>query len=139
MVSELFVVELASALSRKTELITSIGLEEDQPPTILLAYLVYLMSKYGLRLLSPSGGQVVTPLGRVSAEDGSCLYMATDLKLRSLDLLHVAHLLSLKNRGYSIETLLTSDAEFLKATKFLERSGVRVVVQKGSKSLLASD
>ncbi len=127
-------VELASAISRKAELITSIALEEDRPPTILLAYLVYLMSKYGLKLLSPSGERVVTPLGKVSAEDGSCLYMATDLKLRSLDLLHVAHLLSLKNRGYSIETLLTSDTEFFKAAKFLGQRGVRVVIQKGSRA-----
>lgn len=132
-VSELFLVELASAISRKSELIAAARLEDSQPPTILLAYLVYLMSKYDLRLLGSSGEQVTTPFGRVSAEAGSCLGIAADLKLRSLDLLHLAHMLSLKERGYSVEALLTSDAEFLKAERFLAGRGVKVLVLKDAK------
>ncbi len=128
-VSELFLVELAAAVSRKSGLIAAVRAEDAQPSTVLLAYLAHLMSKYDLKLLSPSGEHVFTPLGKVGAEAGSCLGLAVPLKLRSLDLLHVAHLLSLKERGYGIELLLTSDSEFLKAEKFLSERGVRLVVQ----------
>jgi hypothetical protein len=55
-VSELFLVELAASISRKPELISAVLVEDAQPSTVLLAYLVYLMSKYDLKLLPPSGG-----------------------------------------------------------------------------------
>lgn len=129
-VSELFLVELSSAISRKAELIAAVSVEDSQPPTILLAYLVYLMSKYGLKLLGPSGEHVLTPIGRIGLEAGSCLALAAELKLRSLDLLHVAYLLSLKERGYGIEKLLTTDREFQKAEKLLDEHEVKVVIQK---------
>ncbi len=130
-VSELFLVELASTISRKADLLNALGAEDSQPPTILLAYLLYVMSKFELKLIGPSGERVVTPLGRVSGEAGSSLGLAANLRLRSLDLLHVAHLVSLTDRGYGIETLLTSDAEFLKAESFLKERGVQLIVQKG--------
>jgi len=41
-------------------------------------------------------------------------------------LLHVSHLLSLKERGYPIEGIITADKDFLKAEKFLEGVGVKV-------------
>lgn len=127
-VSELFLVELAGSISRKPDLITAFPAEDSKPSTILIAYLVYLMSKYDLKLLPPSGEQVATPLGKIGAEAGSCLALASELKLRSLDLLHIAHLISLKNRGFSIESLLTSDLEFSKAHSFLQECNVKLIV-----------
>lgn len=127
-VSELFLVELAAAISRNPDLISAVSVEDAQPATILLSYLVYLLSKYNLKLLPPSDEQVTTPFGRVNAEAGSCLALATDLKLRSLDLLHIAHLISLKNRGFGIESLLTSDSDFSKAERLLEDNGVKLVI-----------
>src|SRR5487761_573495 len=62
-VSELFLVELAASISRKSKLISAVSVEGTQPSTVLLAYLVYLMSKYGVKLLPPS----------VDVESGSCL------------------------------------------------------------------
>jgi predicted nucleic acid-binding protein len=132
-VSELFVVELAAAISRKAGLMDAVGADASQRSTVLLAYLVHLMSKFSLKLLGPSGDLAYTPLGRLGAEAGSSLGLATDLKLRTLDLLHLAHLLSLKERGFSIEALLTSDREFLKAEKLLGDRGVRLVIQKDAK------
>lgn len=129
-VSQLFLLELASAISRKPELINAVALEENNPASVLLAYLVYLLSKYDLKFLALSGEQVATPFGRVNTEVGSSVALAAELKLRSLDLLHVAHLLLLKDRGYSIESLITSDSDFLRAEKFLEQHGVKLVVQK---------
>jgi predicted nucleic acid-binding protein len=127
-VSQLFLLELASAISRKPELIKAVAMEENNPASILLAYLVYLLSKYDLKFLPLSGEQVATPFGRVNTEIGSGLALAADLKLRSLDLLHVAQLLLFKDRGYTIESLLTSDADFLRAEKFLEQHGVKLLV-----------
>lgn len=129
-VSELFLVELAAAVSRNASLLGAVQSEDARPATVLVAYLVYLMSKYHLRLLSPSGGMVPTPLGEVRGEAAASLGVAAELKLRSLDLLHVSYLLSLRERGYSVDTLLTSDEDFLKAEPLLERQGVKLVVQK---------
>lgn len=128
-VSEIFLVELAAAISRKEELIDAVAEGDVKPQMALLAYLVYLMSKYDLRLLESSDSRIFTPLGRVSAESGSSLGLAARLKLRSLDLFHVAHLLSLKDRGYGIDAILTSDGEFLKAQKLLSERGVKVILQ----------
>jgi len=128
-VSQLFLLELASAISRKPELIKAVAMEENnKPASVLLAYLVYLLSKYDLKFLPLSGEQVATPFGRVNTEVGSGLALAAELKLRSLDLLHVAQLLLFKDRGYTIESLLTSDADFLRAEKFLEQHGVKLLV-----------
>lgn len=127
-VSELFLVELAAAISRNPGLISAVSVEDTQPATILLSYLVYLLSKYNLKLLPPSNEHVATPFGRVSSEAGSCLALATGLKLRSLDLLHIAHLISVKNRGFSIESLLTSDSDFSKAERLLEENGVKLLI-----------
>jgi glycerol-3-phosphate cytidylyltransferase-like family protein len=129
-VSELFLVELSAAISRKPELISALPVEDTQPSTILLAYLVHLMSKYELKLLSPSNELVATPLGRVGAESGFSIALSSDLKLRSLDLLHVAYLMSLKNRGFGIESFLTSNPDFSKAEKFLEDNGVKLILLK---------
>ena len=127
-VSELFLVELAASISRKPELISAVPIEDTQPSTVLLAYLIYLMSKYDLKLLPPPVEQVATPFGKVDVESGSCLAFASDVKLRSLDLLHVAHLISLKNRGFNIEVLLTSDSDFSKAQRFLKEHEVKLIV-----------
>jgi len=129
-VSELFLVELAASISRKPELISAVSVEDTQPSMVLLAYLVYLMSKYDLKLLPPSVELVTTPFGKVDVESGSCLALAPDMKLRSLDLLHVAHLISLKNRGFNIELLLTSDSDFSKAQGFLKEHEVKLIVSK---------
>jgi len=127
-VSELFLVELSASISRKPELISAVPAEDAQPSTIILAYLVYLMSKYDLKLLPLSGEQVATPFGKVGAESGSCLALASEVKLRSLDLLHVAHLISLKNGGFNIEALLTSDSDFSKVQRFLKEHQVELIL-----------
>lgn len=127
-VSEVFLVELAASISRKPELISAVSVEGTQPSTVLLAYVVYLMSKYEVKLLPPSAEQVATPFGKVNVESGSCLALASDVRLRSLDLLHVAHLISLKTRGFNIESLLTSDSDFSKAQRFLEEHEVKLIV-----------
>jgi hypothetical protein len=71
---------------------------------------------------------VATPFGKVDVESGSCFALAFEVKLRSLELLHVAHLISMKNGGFTIESLLTSDSDFSKAQKFLKEQGVKLIV-----------
>ena len=126
-VSEVFLLELAAAFSRRDDLISAFASEADAPrSTIVTAYVAYAMSKYGLKFLESSGEKTLTPLGRASAEVAAALARSADLKMRSLDLLHVSHLLSLKERGYPIEGIITADKDFLKAEEFLEGVGVKV-------------
>jgi predicted nucleic acid-binding protein len=56
------------------------------------------------------------------------LAFAAELKLRTLDLLHVAHLLALKEGGSHVEALATADRDFLRAEKHLALRGVKVAV-----------
>ena len=128
-VSEVFLLELSSALSRRDDLISAVASQVTATnAAIVTAYVVYVMSKYGLKLIEAPADRVFTPMGRVSAEVGVALGHSAELKLRSLDLLHISHLLVLKERGYPIESLITSDREFLKAEKLLESRGVKVSI-----------
>lgn len=129
-VSELFLVELASVFSRKSDLIAAVHVEDTSPATVMLAFMVYVMSKYDLKLVEPSIEHVATPFGRVDAESSSCLALASELKLRSLDLLHVSHLVSIMHRGFIVESFLTSNSDYQRAEKFLEEQGVRLIIQK---------
>jgi len=128
-VSEVFLLELSSAFSRRDDLVSAVASQVTATSAaIVTAYVVYVMSKYGLKLIEAPGEMVFTPMGRVSAQVGVAMGHSAELKLRSLDLLHISHLLVLKERGYPIESVITSDREFLKAEKFLENRGVKVAI-----------
>lgn len=128
-VSEIFLLELSSAFSRRDDLISAVSRQmKISNEAIASAYIIYVMSKYGLKLIETTRDTVFTPMGRVGAEVGVGIGHSAELKLKSLDLLHLSHLLLLKERGYPIESILTSDREFLKAEKFLEKRGVRVTI-----------
>jgi len=128
-VSEVFLLELSSAFSRRDDLISAVAKQVTATDAaIVTAYVVYVMSKYGLKLIEAPSDRVFTPMGRVSAEVGVAIGHSAELKLRSLGLLHISHLLVLKERGYPIEILITSDKEFLKAETLLEGLGVKVSI-----------
>ncbi len=128
-VSEVFLLELCSAFSRREDLISAvINVVKASGAAVVTAYVVYIMSKYGLKLIETPGDRVFTPMGRVSAEVGAATGHAAELKLRSLDLLHLSNLLVLKDRGYPIDSIITSDHEFLKAERFLEKRGVKLAM-----------
>lgn len=130
-VSEVFLLELSSAVSRRQDLVMAVAREvEATGAAIVTAYVAYVMSKYGLRLVEAPGERVFTPLGRVGATVAGAMRFSAELRLRSLDLLHISHALLLKGRGYPIEGILTSDREFLKAAGFLEKRGVKVALPK---------
>ena len=130
-VSEVFLLELSAAFSRRDDLISAVASEVvATTAAIVNAYVAYVMSKYGLKLIETPGERVLTPLGRVSAEVAAAMGHSAQVKLRSLDLLHVSHLLSMKDKGYPVESIMTSDREFLKAEKFLESRGVKVAIPK---------
>jgi hypothetical protein len=84
------------------------------------------MSKFGLKLLYIQSEKIGTPFGRVGAEVGEAIEKAASLRLRSLDLLHISHLLSQRKRGYPIENFVTSDREFLKVQNLLSQFGVGI-------------
>ena len=128
-VSEVFLLELSSAFSRREDLVSAMASQvEASKAAIVTAYVIYVMSKYGLKLIEASGDRIFTPMGRVREEVGVGIGHSAELKLRSLDLLHLSYLLVLKERGYPIESIITSDREFLKAEEFLEKRGVRVAI-----------
>jgi predicted nucleic acid-binding protein len=128
-ISEVFLLELTAAFSRRDDLISAFASEAAAPSSaIVAAYVAYAMSKYGLKFLESSGEKTLTPVGRASAEVAAALARSGELKMRSLDLLHVSHLLCLKEKGYPIDCMITADKDFLKAEKLLEGLGVKVSI-----------
>lgn len=126
-VSELFLLELSSALSRRDDLLSAIASEGVTPSVSVVAYVLYMMTKHGLKLIESPPDMVFTPAGRVSASAGWAMSHASEFRLKALDLLHLAQLFVLKERGYPIDSILTSDEEFLKVKEALKRLGVAVV------------
>jgi len=66
---------------------------------------------------------VFTPTGRVSTSAGWAISHSSEFGFKALDLLHLGHLFVMRERGYPIDSILTSDREFLKVKQELGRGG----------------
>ncbi len=111
-VSELVIAELASVLSRHGDMLTNIrnklGVDE---PTALIAVILYILKRFNLKYVSLRGYSR-TPLGHFYRPLSRAIELADRLRLRTLDLLHLAYIKALKEQGTQIHTLLTADTDF---------------------------
>ncbi|MBP1357875.1 MAG: hypothetical protein JZD40_05240, partial [Sulfolobus sp.] len=65
-------------------------------------------------------------VGSINRIISLALKISKNLRLRTLDLLHVAYAASLNKIG--VDTLVTADHEFVKAEKFLKENGISLVI-----------
>lgn len=111
-VSELVLIELASVLARQHKMLASIrnklNLDEH---VAFMAVILYIMKRFKLKY-TIVGGFLRTPLGSFYKPLGYGIELAEMLKLRTLDLLHLAYIKSMKEQGILISTILTADKEF---------------------------
>lgn len=92
--------------------------------TAAMSYTTFAMPKFGLKVLSTSGGLGNTPLGRLRPGFAEALGLAGSLRLKGLDLLHLSYAITLKEEGYLIKGFLATNKEFTKAQSTLKQIGI---------------
>lgn len=107
--SELGLVELVSYLSR--------NLNDD-----LLPYAIKLLKDYNISIKTVKDARQ-SFIGEISNVVYLVLRIAKDIKLKTLDLLHISYAILLQ-----ADELVTADKEFKKALDFLSRKGIRLIV-----------
>jgi len=107
--SELGLVELVSYLSRNIN---------DDP----LPYAIKLLKEYNIIVKSVTN-QKQTFLGEINNVMYFAINIAKEVKLRTLDLLHLSYAVLL-----GVDEFVTADKEFEKGLKFLSRNGVTLKI-----------
>lgn len=107
--SELGLVELVSYLSR--------NLNDDPLP-----YAIKLLKDYNISIKTVKDARQ-SFIGEISNVVYLVLRIAKDIKLKTLDLLHISYAILLQ-----ADELVTADKEFKKALDFLSRKGIRLIV-----------
>ena len=129
-VSELVLAELASVLSRRGDVVSSLahrlGLSTE---LTIVAVLLYLLRRFNLKYRAVESRARTLPFGKASAPTATAMELSAALKLKTLDLLHVAYMKLLKDQGEPIFTLKTADADFKEAEEQLKSAvGVSVSI-----------
>ena len=125
-ISELVLVELASIVARREELISSIasklGLRREEAITTIL---LYISKRFNLRYRSTQGSTKLPLLGSIYKPIAAAIELSLPLKLRTLDLLHIAYAKLIKDKGETIQRLVTADKDYEKARRALrEKIGI---------------
>jgi len=119
-ISELVLAELASVLSRREELISDLasklGLSKE---LTIIAILLYILKRFNLRYRAPTVRAKALPFGKMYTPIAIATELSTTLKLKTLDLLHVAYVKLLKEENEPIHTLITADKDFKSVEKEL--------------------
>ena len=121
-ISELTIIELASVLSRRREVLSEmtgkLGLSEK---LTVLAIIMYLMRRFNLRYRAVETGAETMVLGKMYKPMAESIELSTRLKLKTLDLLHISYIKLLKGDGEPINKLITADMEFGRAEVYLKK------------------
>ena len=131
-VSELVLAELASVLSRREALVSSLAhrLRLSEALTIL-AILLYLLQRFNLKYRAVESRARALPFGRTGAPTATAIELSATLRLKTLDLLHAAYVKLLKDQGEPIFTLKTADTDFKGVEEQLKSTvGVSVSIVK---------
>lgn len=111
-VSELVLLELASVLSRRIPLIEFKEKLKVREELIVPTLLLYLLKRFGLRYEKVDGRVKVPTIDSVYLPVATAINLSRKLKLKALDLLHVAYIRLLKEKGKALNTLITADEDF---------------------------
>jgi len=126
-ISELVVAELGNVLHRHYETLVSVrdrlGVDKY---VATKAVILYIMKRFNLRYINVRGF-TRTVFGRIYIPFALTIELAGKIRLKTLDLLHIAYVKAMKEQGLSIHTLLTADTDFKNVEKDLkELLGVQV-------------
>jgi len=123
-ISELVLVELSSVISKRRELLRELSNEiQVDEGKLIPAILLYMVKRFNLTYRSTGASKPALPgLGRIYEPMLTAIELSGILRLKTLDLLHVAYIVILKNRGERISLIVTGDEDFKKAEAGLARN-----------------
>ncbi len=121
-VSELVLAELASVLSRREDLLRQVmhDLKLSREEAII-AILVYILKRFDIKYKTVNKVARYPFLGKIYGPIAEAVELSTHVKLRTLDLLHIAYIKLLINEGENIRKFITLDKEFEKAKEYLDK------------------
>jgi len=126
-ISELVLAELSSVLARREELkelASELGIRED---LVLPAILIYLIKRFSLIYMKVNGLVRLPAIGELYSPMAFAVTWSTKLKLRTLDMFHLAYVKIMKDEGSSVRSIVTADKEFQKAEEIMKKEiGVEV-------------
>ncbi|RLG53490.1 MAG: PIN domain nuclease [Thermoproteota archaeon] len=126
-ISELVLAELSSVLARREELkelASELGIREH---LVLPAILIYLIKRFDLTYMKVNGLVGLPAIGELYSPMAFAVIWSTKLKLRTLDLFHLAYVKIMKDEGSPVRSILTADKEFQKAKEIMKKEiGVEV-------------
>ncbi|WP_232216690.1 type II toxin-antitoxin system VapC family toxin [Desulfurococcus amylolyticus] len=134
-VSELVVTELASILARQHNLLTTVKdkLEISERVT-LIAIILYIMKRFNFRYINVKGSSR-SPIGRFYKPLAYGIELTGKLRLKTLDLLHLAYIKAMKEQGAQIHALLTADADFKNSEEDIRKAlGITIKLLSSSPS-----
>ncbi|MCD6369086.1 MAG: PIN domain-containing protein [Thermoproteales archaeon] len=129
-VSELTLLELASVLNRRENLVIALSRKLHlEKRKVILAVLMYILRRFKLQYIRLNGLSILPGIGAIYLPMASAISMSADAKLKTLDLLHIAYMKVLKERGIPVTKLITADEDFMKVSHLLERDmGIEVIM-----------
>ena len=111
-------------MSRIPDLKLELDIDKRDLPAVIARLAV---RKYGLDVIAPPH-RSFTIFGELPSEYKRAFLLAPELKLRTLDLLHISYAWNLKMNGKNIEKFATFDEEILrKSDKIKELTDIRVI------------
>ncbi len=111
-VSELVIAELASVLARHGRVLANIREELGVDGSVaFMSVLLYILRRFDLRYIRVKDF-ASTLLGEFYEPMGYAVEFAEKLKLKTLDVLHLAYIKAMIEQGLPIYTILTADKEF---------------------------
>lgn len=121
-ISELVLVELASILSRKRNILyetfRKIGVKEE---LTIPAAILYIVKRFRLEYKRVYDHGRVFPLGDFYLPLATAIELSSKFKLKTLDLLHLAYIKTLIDQEEEIYELITVDEDFKKEEESIKR------------------
>lgn len=120
-ISEIVLAELASVISRhellNKQLYNKLSLKDE---LIVPTLIIYLLKRFNLKLYKTHRDVRLPQLGELHAPIAMALTLSHKIRLRTLDLLHVAYLSLIKASGNNVNKMITMDKELKKIADFLK-------------------
>jgi predicted nucleic acid-binding protein len=112
-VSELVLAELASTLSKREGMLLELSEKVKVRKELTIpAVLLYILRRFKLSYRRVNGYKRVFMIDNLYSPFATAIDISSKFKLKTLDLLHLAYLKTLKEQGEEINEIITADYDF---------------------------
>lgn len=121
-VSELVLAELASILSRREEMLLELSRKlKVKEELIVPIVILYILRKFKLSYRRVDGYRRIFMIGNLYPPFATAMDISSKVKLKILDLLHLAYIKTLMEQGEEINELITVDYDFEREREAIKR------------------